>query len=43
MLNRLLCRLLGHRWVTVWPAAANARSWTCNVCTRCHDNGWVVP
>lgn len=35
---RLLCRLLGHRWQSVYVG----RSSTCLVCLRCRENGWRV-
>jgi len=34
--RRLLCRALGHRWVTMQETDLATRDW----CQRCHVGGW---
>lgn len=41
-LTRLTCRLLGHKWQTIWSGGPRNHGWPALVCLRCHENGWQV-
>jgi hypothetical protein len=37
---RTLCRVLGHKWITVWDGGPKAHGWPSLTCIRCHENAW---
>lgn len=41
-MKRLLCKILGHRWLLLWAAPTRGRGGDSLVCVRCHENGWQV-
>jgi hypothetical protein len=39
-ITRITCRLLGHKWMTVWDGGPKAHGWPSLTCIRCHENAW---
>ena len=39
----LICRLLGHRWRSVYDPRPHQKATPMVTCLRCHENGWMLP
>jgi hypothetical protein len=39
---KLLCRLIGHRWVRIWEGGPEAKGAPFMQCVRCHEIGYGV-